>query len=51
MMPLLGYFAGNQMGRTLEELILEFDVGRITTHSALLDLDKLLEFNRYDNWV
>ncbi|XP_038274273.1 probable glutamate--tRNA ligase, mitochondrial isoform X7 [Dermochelys coriacea] len=39
-------FAGNQMGRTLEELILEFDVGRITTHSALLDLDKLLEFNR-----
>uniref|UniRef100_K7FGH0 Nondiscriminating glutamyl-tRNA synthetase EARS2, mitochondrial n=1 Tax=Pelodiscus sinensis TaxID=13735 RepID=K7FGH0_PELSI len=39
-------FAGNQMGRTLEELISEFDVGRITTHSALLDLDKLPEFNR-----
>ncbi|XP_074866674.1 nondiscriminating glutamyl-tRNA synthetase EARS2, mitochondrial [Carettochelys insculpta] len=39
-------FAGNQMGRTLEELIMEFDVGRITTHSALLDLDKLPEFNR-----
>ncbi|XP_067390382.1 nondiscriminating glutamyl-tRNA synthetase EARS2, mitochondrial isoform X2 [Emydura macquarii macquarii] len=39
-------FAGNQTGRTLEELILEFDLDRITTHSALLDLDKLPEFNR-----
>lgn len=35
------------MGRTLEELISQFDVGRITTHSALLDLESLLEFNRY----
>ena len=45
--PLLGYFAEKQMGRTLEELISQFEIGRITTHSALLDLEKLPEFNRY----
>jgi len=46
-MPLLGYFAENQMGRTLAELVSQFEIGRITTHSALLDLEKLPEFNRY----
>ncbi|XP_035419221.1 probable glutamate--tRNA ligase, mitochondrial [Cygnus atratus] len=39
-------FAEKQMGRTLEELISQFEIGRITTHSALLDLEKLPEFNR-----
>ncbi|NXD15824.1 SYEM protein, partial [Nothocercus nigrocapillus] len=39
-------FTENQMGRTLEELILQFEIGRITTHSALLDLEKLPEFSR-----
>ncbi|XP_029433523.1 probable glutamate--tRNA ligase, mitochondrial [Rhinatrema bivittatum] len=39
-------FTENRMGRVLEELVLEFDISRITTHSALLDLQKLSEFNR-----
>ncbi|NXS87058.1 SYEM protein, partial [Erpornis zantholeuca] len=39
-------FTEKQMGRTLEELISQFEVGRITTHSALLDLEALPEFNR-----
>ncbi|XP_012378866.1 nondiscriminating glutamyl-tRNA synthetase EARS2, mitochondrial isoform X2 [Dasypus novemcinctus] len=39
-------FAENQMGRTLPELITQFDLARITCHSALLDLEKLPEFNR-----
>ncbi|XP_069860431.1 nondiscriminating glutamyl-tRNA synthetase EARS2, mitochondrial isoform X2 [Dipodomys merriami] len=39
-------FAENQMGRTLPELITQFDLSRITCHSALLDLEKLPEFNR-----
>ncbi|XP_055565027.1 probable glutamate--tRNA ligase, mitochondrial isoform X2 [Falco cherrug] len=39
-------FAEKQMGRTLEELISQFEVGRITPHSAFLDLEKLPEFNR-----
>lgn len=39
-------FAENQMGRTLDELIAQFDLSRITCHSALLDLEKLPEFNR-----
>ncbi|NXT67709.1 SYEM protein, partial [Chaetops frenatus] len=39
-------FSEKQMGRTLEELISQFEVGRITTHSALLDLEALPEFNR-----
>lgn len=43
----LGYVAEKQMGRTLEELISQFEIGRITTHSALLDLEMLPEFNRY----
>lgn len=36
----------NQIGRTLPELITQFDLTRVTCHSALLDLDKLPEFNR-----
>nr|XP_020660506.1 probable glutamate--tRNA ligase, mitochondrial [Pogona vitticeps] len=39
-------FAENRMGRTLEELVEEFDAGRLERHSALLDLQKLSEFNR-----
>ncbi|NXU53133.1 SYEM protein, partial [Turnix velox] len=39
-------FAEKQMGRTLEELVSQFEIDRITTHSALLDLEKLPEFNR-----
>ncbi|KAG9349854.1 hypothetical protein JZ751_026207, partial [Albula glossodonta] len=39
-------FANNRTGRKLDELISEFDASRITTHSALLDLGKLPEFNR-----
>ncbi|XP_055994834.1 probable glutamate--tRNA ligase, mitochondrial [Sorex fumeus] len=39
-------FPENQMGRTLPELIAQFDLSRITCHSALLDLEKLPEFNR-----
>ncbi|KAM9057712.1 nondiscriminating glutamyl-tRNA synthetase EARS2, mitochondrial isoform 3-T3 [Megaptera novaeangliae] len=38
-------FAENQMGRTLPELITQFDLTRVTCHSALLDLEKLPEFN------
>lgn len=34
------------MGRTLPELIAQFDLTRISSHSALLDLEKLPEFNR-----
>lgn len=39
-------FLTNRMGRSLEELIQEFNASKITTHSALMDLDKLPEFNR-----
>ncbi|XP_069503503.1 nondiscriminating glutamyl-tRNA synthetase EARS2, mitochondrial isoform X2 [Ambystoma mexicanum] len=39
-------FPENQMGRTLKELVQQFDVSRIMSHSALLDLEKLPEFNR-----
>ncbi|XP_055077404.1 probable glutamate--tRNA ligase, mitochondrial isoform X2 [Periophthalmus magnuspinnatus] len=39
-------FDSNRMGRSLEELIAEFNPTKITTHSALMDLDKLPEFNR-----
>ncbi|XP_044513233.1 probable glutamate--tRNA ligase, mitochondrial [Gracilinanus agilis] len=39
-------FAGNQMGRTLPELIEQFDLTGVSTHSALLDLEKLPEYNR-----
>ncbi|XP_053132431.1 probable glutamate--tRNA ligase, mitochondrial isoform X2 [Hemicordylus capensis] len=38
-------FAETRTGRSLEELVAEFDVGRIERHSALLDLEKLPEFN------
>lgn len=39
-------FDSNRVGRSLEELIREFNPSKITTHSALLDLDQLPEFNR-----
>ncbi|NWX18712.1 SYEM protein, partial [Aegotheles bennettii] len=39
-------FAEKQMGRTLEEMISQFEIGRVTTHSALLDLEQLPEYNR-----
>ncbi|XP_017285251.1 probable glutamate--tRNA ligase, mitochondrial [Kryptolebias marmoratus] len=39
-------FTTNRMGRTIDELISEFNPSKITTHSALLDLDKLREYNR-----
>lgn len=39
-------FNTNRMGRRIDELISEFSPAKITTHSALLDLDKLPEFNR-----
>ncbi|XP_044043938.1 probable glutamate--tRNA ligase, mitochondrial isoform X1 [Siniperca chuatsi] len=39
-------FNTNQMGRRIDELISEFNPSKITTHSALLDLEKLPEFNR-----
>ncbi|XP_041085534.1 probable glutamate--tRNA ligase, mitochondrial [Polyodon spathula] len=39
-------FTENRVGRTLNELIAEFEMTKITTHSALLDLEKLPEFNR-----
>lgn len=39
--------AGNHIGRQLDELISEFNISKITTHSALLDLDKLADFNRF----
>lgn len=39
-------FNSNRIGRRLDELISEFNISKITTHSALLDLDKLGDFNR-----
>ncbi|XP_051993848.1 probable glutamate--tRNA ligase, mitochondrial [Xyrauchen texanus] len=39
-------FNSNRIGRRLDELIDEFNISKITTHSALLDLDKLPDFNR-----
>lgn len=39
-------FATNRIGRKMEDLISEFNPSKITTHSALLDLEKLPEFNR-----
>ncbi|KAL1005124.1 hypothetical protein UPYG_G00054860 [Umbra pygmaea] len=39
-------FNSNHIGRTIQELVSEFNPSSITTHSALLDLDKLPEFNR-----
>ncbi|XP_058237181.1 probable glutamate--tRNA ligase, mitochondrial isoform X1 [Hemibagrus wyckioides] len=39
-------FHSNRVGRNLKELISEFDISKIVTHSAVLDLKKLPEFNR-----
>ncbi|KAL6111017.1 ears2 [Pungitius sinensis] len=39
-------FNTNQIGRRMDKLIAEFNPSKITTHSALLDLEKLPEFNR-----
>ncbi|KAM8960410.1 nondiscriminating glutamyl-tRNA synthetase EARS2, mitochondrial [Pelodytes ibericus] len=39
-------FPENQVGRTLDTLIQQYDLGKTSTHSALLDLDKLPDFNR-----
>ncbi|KAM3916344.1 nondiscriminating glutamyl-tRNA synthetase EARS2, mitochondrial [Leptodactylus fuscus] len=39
-------FAGNQIGRTIPELIQQYNLQSISTHSALLDMDRLPEFNR-----
>ncbi|XP_069024479.1 nondiscriminating glutamyl-tRNA synthetase EARS2, mitochondrial [Embiotoca jacksoni] len=39
-------FNTNRMGRSIDELISEFNPSKITTHSTLLDLEKLPEFNR-----
>lgn len=39
-------FETNRMGRSVEDLINEFNPLKITSHSALMDLDKILEFNR-----
>uniref|UniRef100_A0A4W6GBG3 Nondiscriminating glutamyl-tRNA synthetase EARS2, mitochondrial n=1 Tax=Lates calcarifer TaxID=8187 RepID=A0A4W6GBG3_LATCA len=39
-------FSTNRMGRRIDELISEFNPSKITTHSALLDLERLPEFNR-----
>nr|XP_040042966.1 probable glutamate--tRNA ligase, mitochondrial [Gasterosteus aculeatus aculeatus] len=39
-------FNTNRIGRQMDNLIAEFNPSKITTHSALLDLEKLPEFNR-----
>ncbi|XP_044159703.1 probable glutamate--tRNA ligase, mitochondrial [Bufo gargarizans] len=39
-------FAGNQIGRTLPALIQQYNLQSTSTHSALLDLEKLPDFNR-----
>ncbi|XP_069840034.1 nondiscriminating glutamyl-tRNA synthetase EARS2, mitochondrial isoform X2 [Dendropsophus ebraccatus] len=46
-------FAGNQIGRTLPELIRQYNLRSISTHSALLDLEKLPEFSRVhlSRWI
>uniref|UniRef100_UPI0037E822CB nondiscriminating glutamyl-tRNA synthetase EARS2, mitochondrial n=1 Tax=Semicossyphus pulcher TaxID=241346 RepID=UPI0037E822CB len=46
-------FNTNQMGRRIDDLISEFNPSKITTHSALLDLEKLPEFNRIhlQHWI
>jgi glutamyl-tRNA synthetase len=40
------HHAANRIGRKMEDLISEFNPSKITTHSALLDLEKIPEFNR-----
>ncbi|XP_069590543.1 nondiscriminating glutamyl-tRNA synthetase EARS2, mitochondrial [Ranitomeya imitator] len=46
-------FAGNQVGRTLPELIRHYNLRSTSTHSALLDLEKLPEFSRVhlSRWI
>ncbi|XP_073502052.1 nondiscriminating glutamyl-tRNA synthetase EARS2, mitochondrial [Phyllobates terribilis] len=46
-------FAGNQVGRTLPELIRQYNLQSTSTHSALLDLEKLPEFSRVhlSRWI
>ncbi|XP_046898154.1 probable glutamate--tRNA ligase, mitochondrial isoform X2 [Hypomesus transpacificus] len=39
-------FTSHRMGRSLQELVSDFNPSKITTHSALLDLNKLPEFSR-----
>ncbi|KAJ3615282.1 hypothetical protein NHX12_018850 [Muraenolepis orangiensis] len=39
-------FGTNRIGRKMVDLISEFNPSKITTHSALLELEKLPEFNR-----
>lgn len=39
-------FNSNRIGRRIDELVSEFNPSTITTHSALMDLEKLPEFNR-----
>ncbi|XP_068607327.1 nondiscriminating glutamyl-tRNA synthetase EARS2, mitochondrial [Brachionichthys hirsutus] len=39
-------FVTNRIGRRIDELVSEFDPSKIITHSALLDMEKLPEFNR-----
>ncbi|XP_068176743.1 nondiscriminating glutamyl-tRNA synthetase EARS2, mitochondrial [Antennarius striatus] len=39
-------FITNRIGRKIDELISEFDPSKIINHSALLDMEKLPEFNR-----
>ncbi|RXN19230.1 putative glutamate--tRNA mitochondrial [Labeo rohita] len=42
-------FDDNRIGRRLDELVREFNISKVATHSALLDLDKLDEFNRIED--
>lgn len=46
-MNFLCCFSANRIGRRMDELISEFSPSKITTHSALLDLEKLPDFNRW----
>ncbi|KAM5152325.1 nondiscriminating glutamyl-tRNA synthetase EARS2, mitochondrial [Mantella aurantiaca] len=39
-------FLGNQIGRTLPELIEQYDLERVVTHSAFIDLNNLPDYNR-----
>ncbi|PIO30998.1 hypothetical protein AB205_0165400, partial [Aquarana catesbeiana] len=39
-------FLGNQMGRTLPELLEQFELERVSSHSAFIDLSSLPEYNR-----
>ncbi|XP_072273766.1 nondiscriminating glutamyl-tRNA synthetase EARS2, mitochondrial [Pyxicephalus adspersus] len=39
-------FLGNQIGRTLPELIEQYDLEKVVNHSALIDLNNLPEYNK-----